>query len=186
MTQDMKEYFVWSHAFPPGMHSPQLWGLWTWLKLIQNNFNDFKDTVPEYICCPWPSSKTKADKLNEDISNWIIWRKKCNSLLCFLNSDGQCYYHAIKTTIMWRKSSCCSNQEDVIEAPIPGVRLNDDDIRCLPGLHWTTHLIVIMSSWELVTDDTKKYLSVVIVPPKMGVNADLTVTGWSMVTWALR
>lgn len=76
------------------------------------------------------------------------------------NSDGQ-YVITYKDNNNEEKAVVVATQEDVIEAPILGVRLNDDD----QLYYWTT---TIGNETNWLTDDTEKKYPSVAIPPKWG------------------
>ena len=81
---------------------------------IQNKLNDFKERIT--------ALQTKANKLNEDISK-LSYLTEGNVITSVTrNSDGQ-YVITYKDSNNEEKAVVVATQEDVIEAPILGVRL---------------------------------------------------------------
>jgi hypothetical protein len=92
---------------------------------IQDKLNDFKERIA--------ALKEKADKLNEDISKlgYLTGGNVITSVT--QNSDGQ-YVLTYKDSNNEEKDVIVATTEDVIEIPILGVRLNDED----QLYYWTT------------------------------------------------
>ena len=123
---------------------------------IQNKLNDFKERIT--------ALQTKANKLNEDISK-LSYLTEGNVITSVTrNSDGQ-YVITYKDSNNEEKAVVVATQEDVIEAPILGVRLSDDD----QLYYWTT---TIDNETNWLTDDAGKKVPVCGYTPEMGVNAD--------------
>ena len=92
---------------------------------IQDKLNDFKERIA--------ALKEKADKLNEDISK-LGYLTDGNVITSVTqNSDGQ-YVLTYKDSNNEEKAVIVATTEDVIEIPILGVRLNDEDRL----YYWTT------------------------------------------------
>ena len=123
---------------------------------IQNKLNDFKERIA--------ALQTKADKLNEDISKLGYLTEGNVITSVSRNSDGQ-YVITYKDNNNEEKAVVVATQEDVIEAPILGVRLNDDDLL----YYWTT---TIGNETNWLTDDTGKKIPVCGYTPEIGVNVD--------------
>lgn len=123
---------------------------------IQNKLDDFKERIT--------ALQAKADKLNEDIAK-LAYLTEGNVITSVAqNSDGQ-YVITYKDSNNEEKAVIVATQEDVIEAPILGVRLNEDD-----QLYYWTTTIGHETTW--LTDDTGKKVPVCGYTPEMGVNAD--------------
>ena len=116
---------------------------------IQNKLNDFKERIT--------ALQTKANKLNEDISK-LSYLTEGNVITSVTrNSDGQ-YVITYKDSNNEEKAVVVATQEDVIEAPILGVRLSD----CIIGLQPLT-----MKQTGSLMMPGKKSQSAAI-PPKWG------------------
>lgn len=123
---------------------------------IQDKLNDFKGRIA--------ALQAKADKLNEDISK-LGYLTEGNVITSVTqNSDGQ-YVITYKDSNNEEKAVVVATAEDVIEAPILGVRLNNDD----QLYYWTT---TIGNDTNWLTDDAGKKVPVCGYTPEMGVNAD--------------
>lgn len=123
---------------------------------IQNKLNEFHERIT--------ALQTKADKLNEDISK-LGYLTEGNVITSVAkNADGQ-YVITYKDSKNEEKAVIVATQEDVIEAPILGVRLNEDD----QLYYWTT---TIDNETDWLTDDAGKKVPVSGYTPEMGVNAD--------------
>lgn len=119
---------------------------------IQNKLNDFKERIT--------ALQTKANKLNEDISK-LSYLTEGNVITSVTrNSDGQ-YVITYKDSNNEEKAVVVATQEDVIEAPILGVRLSDDD----QLYYWTT---TIDNETNWLTDDAGKKVPVCGVYPRNG------------------
>lgn len=124
--------------------------------LIQDKLNDFKERIA--------ALQAKADKVNEDISKLGHLTEGNVITSVTQNSDGQ-YVITYKNSNNEEKAVVVATQEDIIEAPILGVRLNNDD-----QLYYWTTTIGNDTSW--LTDDAGKKVPVCGYTPEMGVNAD--------------
>ena len=123
---------------------------------IQDKPNDFKERIA--------ALKEKADKLNEDISK-LGYLTDGNVITSVTqNSDGQ-YVLTYKDSNNEEKAVIVATTEDVIEIPILGVRLNDED-----RLYYWTTTTDNETNW--LTDNAGKKVPVCGYTPEMGVNAD--------------
>lgn len=119
---------------------------------IQNKLNDFKERIT--------ALQTKANKLNEDISK-LSYLTEGNVITSVTrNSDGQ-YVITYKDSNNEEKAVVVATQEDVIEAPILGVRLSMMT-NCIIGLQPLT-----MKQTGSLMMPGKKSQSAAI-PPKWG------------------
>lgn len=92
---------------------------------IQDKLNDFKERIAVL--------QEKADKLNKDISKlgYLTGGNVITSVT--QNSDGQ-YVLTYKDSNNEEKAVIVATREDVIEIPVLGVRLNNED----QLYYWTT------------------------------------------------
>lgn len=123
---------------------------------IQNKINEFKERIT--------TLQAKAEKLNEDISK-LAYLTEGNVITSVTqNSDGQ-YVITYKDSNNEEKAVVVATQEDVIEVPILGVRLSEDD-----QLYYWTMTSGSETSW--LTDDAGKKIPVCGYTPELSVNAD--------------
>ena len=123
---------------------------------IQDKLNDFKERIA--------TPQAKADKLNEDISK-LAYLTEGNVITSVTrNSDGQ-YVITYKDSKNEEKAVVVATQEDVIEAPVLGVRLNDGD----QLYYWTT---TIGTKTDWLKDDAGQKVPVSGYTPEIGANAD--------------
>lgn len=122
---------------------------------IQDKLNDFKERITVL--------QSKADQLNEEISklSYLTGGNVITSVT--RNSDGK-YVITYKDSKNEEKTVVVATQEDVVEAPILGVRLNEDD-----QLYYWTTTIGNETSWLI---NNGKKVPVCGYTPEMGVNAD--------------
>ena len=119
---------------------------------IQNKLNDFKERIT--------ALQTKANKLNEDISK-LSYLTEGNVITSVTrNSDGQ-YVITYKDSNNEEKAVVVATQEDVIEAPILGVRLSMMT-NCIIGLQPLT----MKQTGSLMMPGKK--VPVCAIPPKWG------------------
>lgn len=123
---------------------------------IQRKLEDSKERIA--------ALQAKADKLNEDISKLASLTKGNVITSVKQNSDGQ-YVITYKDSNNEEKAVVVATQDDVIEAPILGVRISEDDLL----YYWTTTIDGV-TAW--LTDDTNKKVPVCGYTPEMRVNAD--------------
>lgn len=123
---------------------------------IQDKLNDFKERIAVL--------QEKADKLNKDISKlgYLTGGNVITSVT--QNSDGQ-YVLTYKDSNNEEKAVIVATREDVIEIPVLGVRLNNED----QLYYWTT---TIGNETNWLTDNAGKKIPVCGYTPEMGVNAD--------------
>ncbi len=123
---------------------------------IQNKLNDFKERIAVL--------QAKTDKLNEDIAK-LGYLTEGNVITSVTqNSDGQ-YIITYKDSNNEEKAVVVATQDDVIEVPILGVRINESD----QLYYWTT---TVGNETNWLTDNAGKKVPVCGYTPQMGVNPD--------------